>query len=262
MKFTFSALALLSLLPAYAQAAFYVRWNVSSAPSTGPTDVTLPFNMANASHTSGFYYAMQFNFVNVSDVGYTGIQPRPNNAAGQSVVHGVFSSFAAGTTTTDPLCHMGADGGPGVSCAVEIATTTGYAHTYNFVVTNTGGTTWAGTMVDAVTGVQTHVGSWKLPAGAGGIRSSQVGFVEYYRWNDGQNHPCNTLPKTHVFFGTPTTKTSGAGPGRLGTPYEYGNCVGQVGFSTTTSASGAFVTVGVANPVGSDGDVEAQSVLA
>lgn len=246
MKAKFSALAFISLLPAYTQALVGLSWSMANTPSTGLRDITFPINMAHATHTSGYYYAMQFNFVNVSDVGYTGIQPRPNNAAGKSVVHGVFSSFAAGTTTTDPLCHTGADGGPGVSCAVEIATTTGYAHTYNFVVANTGGTTWAGTMVDAVTGVRTHVGSWTLPAGAGGIQNNQLGFVEYYPWNDGQSHACSTLPKTQVFFGTPTTLTIGAGPGKLDTPYEYGDCVGQVDFSTTTSASGASVTVGVA----------------
>ncbi|KAL0562965.1 hypothetical protein V5O48_019113, partial [Marasmius crinis-equi] len=193
---------------------------------------------------SGYYYAMQYNFVGLDQVGYTGIQPRPNNAAGQSVVHGVFSSFVPGTTTSDSLCHTGADGGPGVSCAVEIPSS--YADTYNFVVENTGGTTWAGTMVNTATGTQTHVGSWTLPANSQGIRSSQLGFIEYYKWNDGQTHPCNTLPKTEAFFGTPTTKTSGAGPGTLNDAYEYGDCVGKVDFSQIRTANGVSVKVGVA----------------
>ncbi|KAF7795891.1 hypothetical protein EIP86_007058 [Pleurotus ostreatoroseus] len=239
---------------------------MANTPSAGLKDITFPINMANAAHKSGYYYAMQYGFVGLSDIGYTGIQPRPDNAQGQSVVHGVFSSFVNGTTTSDANCHLGADNGPGVSCAVEIAVSSGYAHTYKFEVRNAGGTTWVGTMIDALTGVRTHIGSWTLPAGSGGIESSQLGFVEYYLWNDKQNHPCNTLPKTQVFFGTPTTKTSGAGPGKLGTPYEYGNCVGQVGFSTTTSASGASVTVGVANPatgaVAGIGESEEQVVIA
>ncbi|KAK1225042.1 hypothetical protein PQX77_012020, partial [Marasmius sp. AFHP31] len=186
--------------------------------------------MANAAHVSGYYYAMQYNFVGLADVGYTGIQPRPDSS-GQSIVHGVFSSFVNGTTTKDSQCTNGADGGPGVSCSVEIPSP--YADTYNFVVNNTGGTTWAGTMVDTATGKETHIGSWTLPSSAVGIKSSQVGFIEYYLWNDGKNHPCDTLPKTEVFFGTPTTKTSDStGQGNLlSDAYENGDCIGQVNFS-------------------------------
>ncbi|KAL4246515.1 hypothetical protein ABKN59_008631 [Abortiporus biennis] len=113
------------------------------------------------------------------------------------------------------------------------------------VVENTSGTTWRGTMVDTVTGVRTRVGSWTLPSNMGGIKSSQVGFIEYYLWNDGKNHPCNTLPKTSVFFGIPTTMTLGAIPS-LGNAYEYGNCVGQVNFVTSRSPLGVSVSVGVA----------------
>ncbi|KAK1224187.1 hypothetical protein PQX77_012927 [Marasmius sp. AFHP31] len=237
-----SAFALVASLPAYTHALVGIDWSVAQTPSSGLKDITFPINMANAAHVSGYYYAMQYNFVGLADVGYTGIQPRPDQN-GQSIVHGVFSSFVDGTTTTDAQCTPGADGGPGVSCAVEIPSS--YADTYNFIVNNTGGTTWAGTMVDTATGKETHIGSWTLPSNAGGIQSSQVGFVEYYLWNDGQNHPCNTLPKTEVLFGTPTTKTSNAGPGSLSDAYEYGNCIGQVNFSQVHTANGVSVKVGV-----------------
>ncbi|KAL0578371.1 hypothetical protein V5O48_003623 [Marasmius crinis-equi] len=238
-----SAFALVALLPAYTHAVG-ISWSMANTPDSGLKDITFPINMANAAHDSGYYYAMQYNFVGLNDVGYTGIQPRPDNSAGQSVVHGVFSSFVPGTTTNDSQCSPGADGGPGVSCAVEIPSS--YADTYNFVVANTEGTTWTGTMVDTATGVQTHIGSWTLPSGSGGIKSSQVGFVEYYNWNDGQTHDCNTLPKTEVFFGTPTTQTSNAGPGALGDAYEYGVCVGEEGFSQTRAENGVSVKVGLA----------------
>ncbi|KAI0792928.1 hypothetical protein C8Q75DRAFT_804635 [Abortiporus biennis] len=236
-----SLLSILSLLPVYTFALVGISWNVANTPSAGLKDITFPFNMANAAHVSGYYYAQQFTFVNAPTVGYTGIQPRPNQN-GRSIVHGVFSSFINGTTTNDANCHSGADGGPGVSCAVEVASD--YSHTYNMMVENTSGTTWNGTMVDTVTGVRTHVGSWTLPSNMGGIKSSQVGFIEYYLWNDGKNHPCNTLPKTSVFFGIPTTMTLGAIPS-LGNAYEYGNCVGQVNFVTSRSPLGVSVSVGV-----------------
>ncbi|KAL0568440.1 hypothetical protein V5O48_013539, partial [Marasmius crinis-equi] len=108
-----SAFSLVALLPAYTHALVGISWSMANTPSSGLKDITFPLNMANATHESGYYYAMQYNFVGLDQVGYTGIQPRPNNAAGQSVVQSVFSSFVPGTTTSDSLCHTGADGGPG-----------------------------------------------------------------------------------------------------------------------------------------------------
>jgi hypothetical protein len=86
--------------------------------------------------------------------------------------------------------------------------------------------------------------SWTLPSGTQGIKRSQLGFVEYYPWNDGQSHPCSTLPFTSIVFGVPKTTASGA-IGSLGNAYEYGNCVGQVAFeSHRTSDQGVEVSVG------------------
>ncbi|KAF7795911.1 hypothetical protein EIP86_007078 [Pleurotus ostreatoroseus] len=243
MNFKFATLTLFSLLPAYTYALVGVDWDVDNTPASGLTDITFPFNIANATHVSGYYFAQQFGFNGLADIGYTGLQPRPDSALGVSNIRAVFSSFVPNTTTLDPLCSLGADGGPGVSCSITIPAS--YAHTYNMEVVNTVGTTWTGTMVDTITGIRAHVGTWTLPAGAGGIKSNEGGFVEYYLWNDGQAHPCNTLPKTQAFFGVPTTTTAGAGPGHISTAYEYGNCIGQVAFSTSTTNAGTFVKVGV-----------------
>ncbi len=68
--------------------------------------------------TSGYYFVENFNFVGVDTSGYTGLQPRPNQG-GKQVLHAAFLSFINGTTTTDPNCHDGADGGPGVLCSVD-----------------------------------------------------------------------------------------------------------------------------------------------
>ena len=215
-------------------------WSMSGSPSGGLTDITFPFKMNDAAHTSGYYFAQQFNFENVDEVGYTGLQPRADSN-GQSIVHGVFSSFQSGTTTDHPNCSDGADGGAGVSCAVEVPGS--YDSVYNLVVENTGGTTWSGTMVEVSSGKSTEVGSWTLPSGAGGIKSSQVGFVEYYPWNSG-THSCGDLPKVEVTFYNPTSETSGSGSGSVGKPYEYGDCVGEVDFSTTSVSGGYDIKVG------------------
>lgn len=42
-------------------------------------DITFSLNIANVPHKGGFYFAQQFNFKNVSRVGYTGLQPRPDS---------------------------------------------------------------------------------------------------------------------------------------------------------------------------------------
>lgn len=225
MKPTVAAVA--SLVPAAVQANVGLAWSFSGAPAAGLNDVTFPINMANAAHVSGYYFAQQFNFNGVANVGYTGIQPREDNSGG-SVVHAAFSSFQNGTTSTHPNCSNGADGGAGVSCAVDI--NGAYSATYNLVVDNPSDTTWRGRIVNSASGAATVIGTWTLPAGAGKIKPSQVGFVEYYPWNGPSGPDCPNQPKTEVTFGFPTSSTPGVS-GTIGTPYDYGDCKGSFTFS-------------------------------
>lgn len=239
MKLTAAILA--SCAPSLGLALVGSDWSFSSAPSDGLNDITFPFNMANAPRTPGFYFAQQFNFDNVKEVGYTGVQPR-SDYNGNSVVHAAFSSFQGGTKTTHPNCYEGADGGPGVSCAVDIYGD--YSHIYNLAIENIGGTTWRGTLVDTVTGGWAVVGEWTLPYGAGRIKNGQVGFAEFFTWNGQPSHTCSSLPKTEAFFGNPTSNTSGASGGEVTKVYEYGDCVGKVGYSATQHSSGWDMRVG------------------
>lgn len=216
-----------------------LSWTVSNVPTSGLKDITFPISMPNAPHVSGFYFAQQFNFGDQSDVGYTGLQPREDSGS-NPIIHAVFSSFIKGTTSSDSNCSDGADGGAGVSCAVDVDAS--YADGYLLKIENAGGTTWTGTLVDAVSGTETHIGSYTLPAGSGGIQGSQVGFVEYYPWNSAASHSCSALPRTEVTFGNPTT--SGGESGSVGKPYEYGDCVGKAGFETEQTAGGYDVIVG------------------
>ncbi|KAF9361344.1 hypothetical protein BGX26_004202 [Mortierella sp. AD094] len=240
MKLT-AAAVLASCVPSLGFALVGNGWKFNSAPSGGLNDVTFPFKIANAPHKSGFYFAQQFNFHNVAEVGYTGLQPRPDSN-GNSVVHAAFSSFQGGTTSNHPNCSDGADGGAGVSCSVDI--NGDYSHTYNLVVKNTSGTTWRGTLVDTVTGKSTVVGEWTLPHGAGKIVNGQVGFVEYYIWNGQPSHTCNSLPSTKATFYNPTSKTRGASGGKITSVYEYGDCVGKAGYSARKVSKGYDIKVG------------------
>jgi len=231
-----------ALLPTLAMGLVGISWSVTNVPTVGLKDVTFPFSIANALPKTGYYFAQQFKFngPGPSKIGYTGLQPRPNSN-GNPVIHAAFSSFVNGTIPNDQNCKTGADGGPGVSCAVEFSSP--YAHVYQIEVVNTQGTTWNGTVVDTTTGTRVLIGSWTLPAGTRGIRGNQLGFIEYYPWNHGKTHACSTLPYTSIIFGVPTTTTSGA-IGSLGNAYEYGKCVGNAAFKTRRTSKQVEVSVG------------------
>jgi len=227
--------SLLSIIPTTC-ALVGSSWSVTNVPSSGLSDITFPITIVQADHISGYYFAQQFGFVGLNDVGYTGIQPRPDNN-GAAVLHGVFSSFVAGTTSSDANCSSGADGGAGVSCSFEWNGV--YGRTYGFEVKTTGNRLWVGTAVDTVTGQRIHIGSYTLPAGSQGIQSSQAGFVEWYPWNGGEppNH-CARLPYQKTIFGNPTTTHAGS-VGTQSLAYEYGDCVGQVAFQAGKVTGGA-----------------------
>ncbi|CAI7613071.1 unnamed protein product [Penicillium bialowiezense] len=227
MKISQSLLFALHLLQP-TSALVGISWSVSNAPESGLKELTFPMNVGAAPHETGYYFAQQFNFVGQSDVGYTGLQPRKDSGS-KSVLHAAFSSFIAGTKSTDENCSDGADGGAGVSCAVDIE------------VNNTVGTTWVGTLVDSVSGSETRIGSYELPSGSQGIKGSQVGFVEYYPWNAQASHECSQLPKTAVTFGKPVAEGY---VGELTKAYEYGDCVGKVDFETHYTDDGVETSVG------------------
>ncbi|OAQ34199.1 hypothetical protein K457DRAFT_902139 [Linnemannia elongata AG-77] len=241
MKITAAVAILASCVPSLGFALVGNDWSFAKAPVDGLKDITFPFNMAKAPHKSGFYFAQQFNFHGIEDVGYTGLQPREDQN-GKSIVHAAFSSFQAGTTTKHPNCHTGADGGPGVSCAVDIVSS--YLHTYKITVENIGDTTWRGTLIDTLTRKATVIGEWTLPQGAGKIVNGQMGFVEYYTWNGQPSHTCDSLPYTQAFFYHPTSKTAGAKDGKVTKVYEYGDCVGKAGYVVKERSTGYDIKVG------------------
>jgi hypothetical protein len=229
-------ISLISFLPATeAQAA--LSWSVTNVPSTGLTDITFPLTIVEADHISGYYFAQQFGFVE-SSIGYTGLQPRPDRN-GNPVLHAVFSNFVAGSTTTDAHCHVGADGGSGISCSFDWNGV--YGRTYDLEVKHEGNQLWVGTAVDTVTKERIHIGSYTLPAGAGGIKSSQVGFVEWY--TSVPQNQCSRLPYQKTTFGIPRTTHAGS-IGTQGVAYGSGRCKDQVALHTQKVASGVETNCG------------------
>ncbi|KAJ7720402.1 hypothetical protein B0H16DRAFT_1604594 [Mycena metata] len=238
---------LISFLPA-ATALLGASWSVTNVPFAGLTDIRFPLTIVEADHISGYYFAQQFTFVN-SGLGYTGLQPRPD-VNGATVLHGVFSSFIAGTQTNDPNCHLGADGGPGVSCSVQWSGSSIGNRTYHLEVKSDDLRLWVGTAIDTVTGARMHIGSWTTPSHAGGIQNNQLGFVEWYPWNSWKppNH-CANLPYQRTIFGTPITSRPGC-VGTQGDFFEYGDCVGLVAFQAQPVAGGVQNNCGFRGKVG------------
>ncbi|WP_194897987.1 DUF3472 domain-containing protein [Catenulispora pinisilvae] len=215
-----------------------LAWSLPGVPADGVTNITFPMTVNEATqHASGTYFAAQFNFTNAPDVGYMGLQPRADSN-GQERLHAAFSSFNAGTTTDDPQCSTGADGGPGVSCATDFDAV--YGDVYALTVTQTGPDTWTGTATDTDTQVTEHIGTYRLPSGSGNLAGSQVGFTEDYL----SVPSCAQSPRIDVFFGNPTSTDAGGLTGTIKAQYEYNGCVGQADYQATNSSDGAHVTRG------------------
>ena len=128
---------------------------------------------------------------------YTGIQPHANGTVGFR-----FSSFVAGTTPKSPNCRGGADGGSGVTCALD-----GLPYTPNGKYTITvkrqdsddSRVTYEGLVKDETTGTTTQIGAWSLPEGYDGrILSPFNGTVELYSVGFGKT--CADIPLSNVTY--------------------------------------------------------------
>ena len=237
-----AAAGLLAVAPQQADASVgggnvSIGWSIPNVPSSGLTNITFPLTVNPATaHQDGIYFAQQFSFQH-NVAGYTGLQPRADSG-GHERLHGVFSVFGDGTTTSDANCHAGADGGSGVSCAVEFDGV--YGHQYALTVTRTGTDTWSGTARDTVTGTSVHIGTYSVPAGSGNLQGSQGGFVEYYLGIPS----CATMPRSDALFGGPTSTDAGGLSGTSTANYEYSDCVGQSNYQAQQVGSGTHVTRG------------------
>ncbi|KAJ7773842.1 hypothetical protein B0H16DRAFT_1763325 [Mycena metata] len=222
-------------------------WEITNVPTAGMTDITFSMTIAEADHISGYYFAQEFTFHNLSSenfghLGYIGLQPRPDEE-GRPRLHAAFSSFVPGTiSSTNANCIPSADGGPGSSCWWDFDAV--YGRTYELEVQKNLGI-WIGTVVDTVTGERIQIGSWILPQEAEGIMGGNLGFVEWYPWNgvEPENH-CAKLPYQRTIFGAPKTSSPGAvGTQGLGYFNPANDCEGQIAFSTQMDISGGVEMV-------------------
>ncbi|OAA37348.1 hypothetical protein BBO_07730 [Beauveria brongniartii RCEF 3172] len=225
-----STLAIAAVAPSTCLAGIGHYWSIPT-PATGLNDITFGFGVSEAAHRRGYYFANQYNFQNIQEVSYTGVQPQ-TDIDGKAYIRGVFSSFQNGTTSKHPNCSDGADGGAGVSCAVMLQVKD-FGGRFDCVIENIGGTTWRGTLKNSATGQSAVIGEFVQPDGAGGIVGNQSGFLEYFLANGNPNFKCSDQFKTQVDYYFPTSNTPGAGKGTIPEPHQYGDCIDKQGFKTT-----------------------------
>lgn len=180
-----------------------VNW---SLPRGGYTNLTFPIKISAAPTNQLWYYAAyQFpvkTATGVAGQAYIGVQPRENTASGSRQMNVRFSSFIAGTTTSNANCHTGADGGSGASCGIVMNYTLGT--TYNLRVVRTAPSTWTGYIGQKVIGV------WNAPHTTA-INSSGMAWIERPVFIKPDVPPCNaqTFPYLKAVFG-PIKSGSGA----------------------------------------------------
>ena len=231
MKILFFLLTAAAVLPSTLGIFLsYVPWSVPN--NDVKSHVVFPMNIANAPKKRGYYFMQYFTFTGQVNGSYIGLQPQDDGS-----IRAAFSTFMDKSTTSDANCHLGADYGPGVTCGVIFKGS--YANTYDLDVRNTGGTTWTGTVIDTVTRVSTHIGTWTLPSGGGTTLAWHIGAVEYFK---SPIPACDKMPYTSVVFGVPRTD---AGVGSVKDPYEVGACKGKDNFKFTRTADlGVEISVG------------------
>ncbi|KZZ88760.1 hypothetical protein AAL_07961 [Moelleriella libera RCEF 2490] len=201
----------------------HLGWEATNVPPSGLTDITFPIAMPKAPHEMDYYFeqAIAFQHAPENRVIYTGLQPRPNRK-GKSIVHATFSSFFNNTTTEDKHCSYGADGGPGVSCHIDVEAT--YNTLYHLRIDRLDHT-YNGTLIDAFNASKSwHIGSFTLPASVSGMKGyNWVGFMEYF-WTNLTY--CPKYPYTAATFKPPLTSLPGVRT-KLFPPYRDVHCEGM-----------------------------------
>lgn len=170
------------LLSAPALAASPAAWWTSPARSDGYEKMSAKFYVDPASTwKQGYYAATQATFAG-HDVLYFGIQPREGEWSGRLV----FSVFGKGSEVGDPSrCHGGADGGSGVSCAMDgLNLNKGEWYTITAAVVERGdkGRRWNGTMTDSQ-GQDTYIASFWTDDSYGALKGSGSQWLEWYTFN-------------------------------------------------------------------------------
>ncbi|MEI2453511.1 RICIN domain-containing protein [Lysobacter firmicutimachus] len=219
----------------YRTGNIYTDWSVEGASAEGLEDITFTITVHPQSQRHmGMFVAQQFFFVNGGG-GYIGLQPKPDSS-GRQRLHGIFSTFDAGSTENDPNCVSGADGdADGVSCGFTFYAE--YGHPYALTVQMTAPNTWTGTATDTVTGVETHIGTFTESPARGNLKSSGVGFIEHWY---STVPSCLQLPRIDTTLAGAFTTAAGGLSGTIRNPSISGStcATDESGYSAAPVGNG------------------------
>lgn len=125
--------------------------------------------------TDNVYYYIQQYFSDES-LYYSGIQPHSDGTASFP-----FSYFGKGATPQHPNCRSGADGGDGVSCALN-GVPYKPGETYSVAISRTAHDATTQTYAAKLkTSTKTYeLGSWKIPGSAGVLHAQGIAVIEKY----------------------------------------------------------------------------------
>lgn len=175
---------------------------VTEPPNLNSTKLESKIRVLDGNMT-GYYYATE-GFFDKGQVGYMGLQPRE----GIYNQHLTYSVFDDGPLPNSDTCHPGADGGSGVSCALEYPWR--FNRTYTFVNershydSRTGVSTWQGHLIDDESGERTFVGLYTTPPSYGVLGRTALCFNEFYdyqSWPEGEcNPPSSYIQYAPVFY--------------------------------------------------------------
>lgn len=187
--------------------------------------------------TTGYYAATSWNF-NGHDIQYFGLQPR-SDGDGKTTGHLAYSVFGPGSAIGDPeRCSGGADGGAGVSCALDIDFQAGRWYTIESTVVQHDaklGRRWNGTFIDDATGERTYIASFWTNESYGKLSPGGAQWLEWYPFNLEKRPEAERecQPPFTARYGIPTAYVDGkkfiAGKGNLSPDRMDDKCAVEAG---------------------------------
>jgi len=188
-----------------------ISWSVTNVPLIGSHRYHIPILPSRTPLTKPATILLNSSILMANPTfGYTGLQPRPDSNGKPCHPCRVSPASSVGLPPLMVIVNPGADGGPGVSCSVGVfPRRTQMRISLWFVIPKA-----RRGMVQWLIPPRARAcisGPGRCRSGSQGIKRSQLGFVEYYPWNDGQEPSLfDVAVYVRLFFGVPKTTTRGA----------------------------------------------------
>lgn len=225
-----------------------ISWSLNQAPSSGVSELHFPMSFSVTPDERGLYFAYYTTLAGGSRP-YTGFQPKPPRVTGKHTFQAIFSSFNGAAKTEDSQCVYGADGGDGVSCAVQFDAELGHFYSNRLTASLKENNLYhySGDVYDDSTNEKiAHIGSFTIPSnsGAGLFKIKDGGFIEAFI-------PIGCTQKVEATYGQVTGYHNGnkyVGNAVKGSVPATGNCINAI-FNNSSIANSTDVKVTNPQPV-------------